>query len=95
MLTQKCTFKMCVYILCTYCVCIVIREFTYVLRVFSGSFLEMTPVSGSTVVKIHLQSKYTPDIVITKHADSMGEQIRHEPGMKIQHFCKSLRVRVS
>lgn len=86
------------------CVCIVIGEFTYVLRVSSGSFLVNIPVSGSTVVNTHLHSKKkTPnkvnvitnsDNVITKHAASMGEPIRNEPSMKTKHFCRSVCVRV-
>lgn len=54
-----------------------IGEFTYVLRVSSGSFLVIIPVSGSTVVKIHLHNKYTPDKVLTKHAAS-SKYIRDE-----------------
>lgn len=71
---QKCV---CVFISWAYCVCIVIGEFTYVLRVSSGSFLVIIPVSGSTVVKIHLHNKYTPDRVLTKHAAS-SKYIRDE-----------------
>lgn len=71
---QKCV---CVFISWAYCVCIVIGEFTYVLRVSSGSFLVIIPVSGSTVVKIHLHNKYTPDKVLTKHAAS-SQYIRDE-----------------
>lgn len=52
-------------------------EFTYVLRVASGSFLVIIPVSGSTVVKIHLHKKYTPEIVVRKHAAS-SKYIRDE-----------------
>lgn len=62
-------------LLCT--VCIVSGEFTYVLRVSSGSFLVIIPVSGSTVVKIHLHSKYTPERFVTRHT-AISKYIRDQ-----------------